>query len=902
MSLRPEENLPVWTGRGPAGGSPLRARAVIEPVVRTAARLLGAPVVLADFTDARLRWAEVCCGPAPQWSEREFAICRHLFTSSRLLVLEDVRGDSRLSGQLPKIGGAEVRSCASAPIRRPSGELLGALCALDHRPEPWTPARVKTLEELAGLLGLILGWFLDEIPSPAPDWLASEPPLLALLENTADLVYAQNLRGEITAVNRTAERLLGFPRGELLGRNVDALVEPRHRETVRTMILNQFGGGVRQTCELEFRAKDGRLVPLEVSTHLLFERGQPVGLMAFGRSLPAQPGQEETQRSLHARLQAVTADLSRTTRGLKALRRLARTHFPTQASRFAGYLKTGCRLFELPIGMLVEIQGNEAVILAACGDPALSAQQRLPLAATRLRHAAARRRTCQHVCASPRPDLPVYADQGAALWVATPLPGGAGNRWILAFASRQRRPRLNAHSRTALELLAEGLGRALEDAEMRARPASEPASLVDPFSGFLAAPQAVQRLSERIERARAAGESLALALVDLDRFKQFNNALGHTVGDRLLRCIAERLRKVAGPDELITRLDSDCFLFAFPCRGPAEASLRVSELLGTLRRPFPLNDLELFVTASAGLSLFPADGQDLGALLWCADAALGEAKRTGRNQVKLYTPEDQTSVLWLLELESALRKALENRQLELRFQPVFSVDGAIHGLEALLAWRHPARGLVPAEEFISIAEGTGIIVPVGAWVLEQACRFAAAWQRGARRPVRLAVNVSALQFARDGFVDLVAEALRKAGLRPDLLELEVTESAVMRDLPPSAQAMNRLRALGVHIAIDDFGTGYSSLSYLQQLPVDAVKIDRSFLYSAGVTRPSRPLFAAIVALARSLGLATVAEGVESPEQLELARQAGCDRLQGYLFGRPMPASAVGRFLRRRSSG
>jgi diguanylate cyclase (GGDEF)-like protein/PAS domain S-box-containing protein len=899
MSLRPEADLFVRTERGPAAPPAFRASALIEPILRTAASLLNVPAVVADFVDARLRWARAYCGPAPNWGEREFAISHHLFASSELLVLEDLGADSRLAERPLKIGGVQIRSCASAPIRRPSGELLGALCAFDHRPEPWRPARVTALGELADLTGLILSWFLDELTHPAQDWLASEPRLLTLFEHTTDLVYIHNLRGEITAVNRTAERLLGFPREELLGRNIDTLVAPQHQETVRQMILNQFGGGVAQTCNLEFRAKDGRLLPLEVDTHLLFERGQPVGLMAFGRSAPAQPGLSETQRRLHARLEEVTADLSRTTRGLKALRRLSRTDFPTPASRFAGYLKTGCRLFDLPIGMLVEIQGSEAVILAASGDAALGAQQRVPLASTSLRHAVARGKTCQHVCASPRLNQPVYADQAAALLVATPIPAGAGARWVLAFASRQKRPRLNAHSRTALELLAEALGRALQETETQVQAASEAAALFDSSAGFLPATQAVQRLAERIERARASGEGLALALLDLDRFKQFNNALGHTVGDRLLHRIAERLRRAAGADELVARLDSDSFLFVFPCHGPAEASLRISQLLETLRRPFPFNDLELFVTASAGISLFPVDGQDLGSLLWCADAALGEAKRTGRNHVKLYTPEDQTSVLWLLELESALRKALENKQLEIRFQPVLTRDGTVHGLEALLAWRHPARGLVPAEEFIRIAEDTGIIVPVGAWVLEEACRLAASWQQGARRPVRLAVNVSALQFARDGFVELVAAALRKSGLPPELLELEITESAVMRDLPPSAQAMNRLRALGVHIAIDDFGTGYSSLSYLQHLPVDAVKIDRSFLHPAGAPRSSRPLFAAIVALARSLGLATVAEGVESPEQLELARQAGCDRVQGFLFGQPMPAAAVRRFLRRR---
>jgi PAS domain S-box-containing protein len=525
---------------------------------------------LAEFTDPRFRWARAFVGDVEGWKDGEFICCRHLAASAGPMAISDLQSQSHLEGCALVRSSKKLRSCASVPVRGPGGETVGWLSALDYQPNRWQSEYLSALGELAALMGEILDWIASGVGPSAESGLQTvEHRLRALFDNTTDLIYTQNLKGEITAVNSAAERLLGYQREELLGRSVASLVSPTDEDRARQMALIHFGGSGPQSFELEFRARDGRPVPLEVSTHLLFEQGMPVGLIAFGRNRFAAPQSSASRSQLHARL-----------------------------------------------------------------------------------------------------------------------------------------------------------------AELR------------------------------------------------------------TTGERL----APRL----------------------------------------------------------------------------------------------------------VEFEGALRKALDNEELELRFQPILTVAGELYGIEALLAWRHPSGRLVSAEQFIRVAEDTGLIAPIGARVLERACRLAAGWQKGLKHPLHLAVNVSADHFAEQGFPELVAATLRQTGFPAELLELEITESALMRDLPSSIEAMAQIRRLGVRISIDDFGTGYSSLAYLDRLPADVLKVDRSFFRPTDAPKSSVRLLHGIVALARSLGLVTVAEGVETAAQWELARRAGFDLVQGHLFGRPVPARAMRRRLGRYS--
>ncbi|HSW51547.1 MAG TPA: bifunctional diguanylate cyclase/phosphodiesterase, partial [Bryobacteraceae bacterium] len=358
-----------------------------------------------------------------------------------------------------------------------------------------------------------------------------------------------------------------------------------------------------------------------------------------------------------------------------------------------------------------------------------------------------------------------------------------------------------------------------------------------------------------------------------------------------------RLEAVLRKTDSLARLGGDEFGLILTELGEAQDALRVArKLLEALETPFTIDAHEIFLTASVGVSLFPRDGQDAETLERKSDVAMYRAKGWGRNRAEFFTADLGLAALERREIENALRRALDGGEFELYYQPEVKAGGGVVGLEALLVWNHPKLGPTPPQRFIPVAEESGMIVSIGSWVLSQACRQNAAWQRAGTANVKVAVNVSATQFARPDFVETVAQALAESGLSPSLLELELTESMVMRDLDESARQMDRLRALGVGISIDDFGTGYSSLSYLWRLPIDTLKIDRSFLKEIDRDADTIPLVRAIVALAHGLGLRVVAEGIETRQQLEALRDAGCDIFQGFFLGEPAPPNAVERLL------
>ncbi len=402
-----------------------------------------------------------------------------------------------------------------------------------------------------------------------------------------------------------------------------------------------------------------------------------------------------------------------------------------------------------------------------------------------------------------------------------------------------------------------------------------------------------ERLQQALAQARKQGWHIAVLFVDLDRFKQINDSLGHPVGDALLQQVARRLEGCIRKTDILARMGGDEFTLLLTELRDYQYSQKVAQkLLDSLAAPFQVEGYELFVSASIGISTSPRDGADAATLQRNADSAMYRAKNRGRNSFQMFVPEISALALESLELENALRRAVEHDELQLRYQPQTDIEGRLTGLEALMVWNHPKLGVISPSQFIPLAEESGLIIPLGDWAVREACRQRAEWQRAGQTPVTVAVNVSATQFTRAGFVESVATVLRETGLDPSLLELELTESVVMRDIKESAWQMEQLRNLGVSLSIDDFGTGYSSLSYLRMLPVHTVKIDRSFLRELDSPPNTMPLVGAIVALAHSLQLRVVAEGVESQSQLAALRALGCDRVQGYLIGEPLPTEAV----------
>lgn len=415
------------------------------------------------------------------------------------------------------------------------------------------------------------------------------------------------------------------------------------------------------------------------------------------------------------------------------------------------------------------------------------------------------------------------------------------------------------------------------------------------------------RVHQALSRARRCGEGAAVLYVDLNRFKHVNDTLGHAVGDTLLVEVTRRMSAVLRAEDTLARMSGDEFTVLLPGVGAADEALQVAQkLLEAVARPVLLGTKELFVSASIGAGLFPADGEDAEALLRHTDAAMYRCKQQGGG-CQLYTQEVDKAAQERLDLETSLRQALAGGGLMLFYQPqVDAASGEVQGVEALVRWQHPLLGLVPPMRFIPLAEEVGLILPLGAWVLDEALRQAACWRRAGHK-IRIAVNVSGRQFAQPDLPQLVARALDQAGLPADCLELELTESVLMASGDKMLDTLRALKQIGVRLAVDDFGTGYSSLAYLRHFPVDVLKIDRAFvrdLDAAGddKTRMDKAIVGAVTGLAHALGLEVVAEGVETALQWQVLQSLGCDLLQGYLFSKPCPASDVeSLFLPQRSS-
>lgn len=406
------------------------------------------------------------------------------------------------------------------------------------------------------------------------------------------------------------------------------------------------------------------------------------------------------------------------------------------------------------------------------------------------------------------------------------------------------------------------------------------------------------RLGQAISRVAWRNRLVAVLFLDLDRFKVINDTLGHAVGDLLLQEVSKRLGLLLRSGDTVARLGGDEFVIILDDVAKAEDVAKVCQkILESLSKPLLLKEHELFITVSIGISLFPNDGRDAETLLKNADTAMYKAKEQGRNNYQHFSPNMNVKALERLALETNLRHALERNEFLLHFQPFVSLaTGEIVGMEALIRWRHPDLGMVSPAQFIPLAEETGLIVPISEWVLKTACRQNKTWQELGLRPIRMAVNLSARQFYEKDFRKGVVATLRETGLEPHYLELELTEGTIMKSTDVTVTALDEFHQLGIAISIDDFGTGYSSLNYLKRFPVNKLKIDQSFVRDVVKDPDDAAITNAIVVLGHTLQLKTIAEGVETQEQLDFLRSIGCDEVQGYLFSKPLPAEEATKIL------
>ena len=489
----------------------------------------------------------------------------------------------------------------------------------------------------------------------------------------------------------------------------------------------------------------------------------------------------------------------------------------------------------------------------------------------------------------------VAKDHGLAACWSTPI-FDSQQRVMGTFSVYYRVPRLPSPDHKRLvEMATHTAAIAIERAQAGQR--IEHLAYYDVLTGLPNRSLFHDRVSQVLARAERDGKEMAILFIDLDRFKTVNDSLGHDVGDRLLQAVAKRMSGCLREADTISRLGGDEFVVLLPETGAQGAAHVVQNILERAVGPYDIHGNQLSISSSIGISLYPHDGTDVETLIKNADTAMYHAKENGAATYQFFTREMNLAVFERLTVENGLRQALDNAQFVLYYQPWIDIKtGRTIGAEALIRWRHPQLGIVPPARFIPVAEETGLIVAIGDWVLNEACRQNREWQFDGLPAIPVAVNLSARQL-RKNVADTVARALEAAGMPAQCLELELTEHMV-QDAEPTLATLHRLRDMGVKLAIDDFGTGYSNLAYLKRLPIDKVKIDRSFIREIGEDPDDRAIATAIIGMGHSLRLKVVAEGVETHAQLAFLRAEGCDEAQGYLFGRPMPAEEFAKFLRQ----
>ncbi|PLT48456.1 EAL domain-containing protein [Paenibacillus sp. FSL W8-1187] len=419
---------------------------------------------------------------------------------------------------------------------------------------------------------------------------------------------------------------------------------------------------------------------------------------------------------------------------------------------------------------------------------------------------------------------------------------------------------------------------------------------LDPLTGLPNRHLLNDRLKEALDQADESGLMIGIMFLDLDRFKYINDTLGHTMGDLLLVEVSIRLRECVDRQDTVSRQGGDEFIVLLPGTSYEDMTRKAQRILMTFSQAILVGNQEMYVTPSIGLSLYPADGNNRDTLIKNADTAMYRVKEQGKNNFQFYTPEMNEVVSRRMNLEIGLRKGIQKNEFTVHYQPQVDIKaGAVVGVEALIRWQHPKLGLISPAEFIPLAEETGLIIPIGEWVLREACRQNKEWQDDGLPPLRIAVNISSRQFQQSGFAEVVSRALKETGLEPKYLELELTES-IVQNSAHAISIMHKLKEMGIFLSIDDFGTGYSSLSYLKLFPIDSLKIDQSFTRNLMQDSKDEALVHTIINMAHNLGLKVIAEGVETGEQLQYLLLRHCHEAQGYYFSKPVPPARISELL------
>ncbi|HWG11081.1 MAG TPA: bifunctional diguanylate cyclase/phosphodiesterase [Rhodanobacteraceae bacterium] len=745
-----------------------------------------------------------------------------------------------------------------------------------HRPPgvvEWLRAPVDVLEARARVEAV-----LGADPPPDGGGKPLDDDYRCSFDGNADgLLFSEAQGGAILEVNAAFEMASGFGSAQVIGTPLHDLfaLDAAQRAFLDTHLKRD--GEVRLQCE-QWRADGGRR-PVEIVTRLL-KRGD--GLVHF-TSVHDARSLRDGRELLDALAQIALPDDSEGAMQRRVARFAAALRFDYAAvAAYAG----GERQLQITAasGRLPPAQGA----LDATAEPAV-------------RMAAGGERVLRLTHAQSSLDAATPGIAGLACCAALPLRDGRQDvLGVLLGAGREPPPFDPELVRHALDIAAAQFSATLELQQVQAQ--GRAVGLLDALTGLPNRLLFNDRLETTLLEAQRSGETFALLFVDLDRFKNINDSLGHAVGDQVLVAAAQRLRGAVRASDTVARYAGDEFTVILRHIVMREDVLRIADkLVRAMEAPLTLEDgSELRITASVGIGFFPEDAKDGESLVKRADVAMYNAKAMGRNNYQAYVtvPEEQHSQR--IELEARLRMAESNDELRVYYQPQIDARSEdIIGMEALVRWEHPTLGMISPAFFIPIAEETGLILPIGEWVLRRACADCARWQKRYRLPLRVGVNLSALQMMQPNLGDLVRSACADSGLEPRSLELEITESISLKSVPNLLEILSGLRELGCGISIDDFGTGQSSLDYIKRLPADRIKIDQSFVRNIGTDPDDEAIVRATLTMAHNLGRRVVAEGVENEQHHDFLREHGCDELQGYLFCRPLPAAGFDSMLGER---
>jgi diguanylate cyclase (GGDEF)-like protein/PAS domain S-box-containing protein len=718
----------------------------------------------------------------------------------------------------------------------------------------------------------------------------SEERLMLHVEHTPLAVIGWDRDGKLVEWNPAAEAIFGYTRDEAIGRDgLTLLMSEATRDRWRSSADRRHIDACARRSTLENVTKDGRTILCEWhDSPLIASDGSVIGVTSIVEDATERVRAHEFLRDGEA--------------AIRSLYELTSAQDMELEEKIEAVIAMGCSFFRMKSGIVARVEGQDFEIVASHnGKPGLERGAVRPMASMFSATVVARNETVaiDHASRQGWNMHPALREQGLETFIGTPVQISGRIFGVLSFASNA--PRTHAFTEAEkdfLRLMAQWVGLAIEriqvEEELRHR------ALHDALTGLPNQRLLADRLQVSLAQAKRSGNPVAVCFIDLDRFKVVNDTLGHRIGDGLLKEVTARFAGCLREVDTLARLGGDEFVVILQDVKDAAAACDVAQrLLDSLSQPVFVERQEMFVTASIGVTMYPLDGTDVDTLIKNADRAMYRAKELGRDAYQLFSATDGFTGE-RFTLETALRHAIKNDELVLHYQPQIDIaSGRIIAVEALVRWNHPERGLVSPVDFISLAEETGLIVPIGAWVIEEACRQSAKWRRLGFPEMRMAVNVSARQFRHKGFVDSVAAVLRANSLEPSSLEIELTESVTMHAGDAELEALQRLKFLGFRLAIDDFGTGYASLSNLKRFPIDTVKVDRSFVRDCLNSTDDAAIVKAVVSMGQALRLQVIAEGVETKEQLAFLQLLGCSGAQGYLIGRPCPAADIERLVAER---